>query len=247
MPTGTSAVAAPTVKSVMAELKRKGTEKGRAMYARHGMPAEYVIGVSVADLKVIAKAIKGRQELAYELYDTGVMDAMYLAGMVADGSRMTKAQLDKWAAGAANLQMIAEYTVPWVAVENPHGREMATKWMKAKEERIAAAGWCTYSGLVCTKEDSELDLGEIEDLLNKIVKGIGSALNRVRHTMNNFVIATGVYVKPLTKKALASAQAIGPVSVEMGGTACKVPLATAGIQKAEAAGKIGKKKKTIRC
>jgi len=231
----------------VAELKKKGTEKGRAMYARHGMPAERVIGVSVADLKVIAKAIKGQQDVAYELYDTGFMDAMYLAGMVADGSQMTKAQLDKWAAGAADMQMIAEYTVPWVTVENPNGREMAMKWIKSKEERVATAGWCTYSGLVATKPDAELDLQEIEDLLDKIAKGIHSAQNRVRHTMNNFVIATGVYVKPLTKKALAAAKAIGPVSVDMGGTACKVPLATGDIQKAEAAGKIGKKKKTIRC
>lgn len=237
----------PTSTSVMAELKKKGSEKGRNIYVRHGMPADKVLGVSVADLKVIAKGIKGEQALACELYDTGVMDAMYLAGMVADGKQMTKPQLDKWAAGASDLQMIAEYTVPWVAVESPHAREMALKWIKSKEERVATAGWCTYTGIVTTKDDSELDLAEIEDLLNKVVKEIGAAPNRVRYTMNQFVIATGIYVKPMSKKALAAAKAIGTVSVSMGGTACKVPLASADIQKAEAAGKIGKKKKTIRC
>ena len=75
----------PTAKSILAELKKKGSEKTRATYARHGMPADRVFGVSVADLKVIAKTIKGQQELACELYSTGFMDAMYLAGMVADG------------------------------------------------------------------------------------------------------------------------------------------------------------------
>jgi len=65
--------------------------------------------------------------------------------------------------------------------------------------------------------------------------------------MNNFVIAVGTYVKPLSKKALAAARTIGAVSVDMGGTACKVPLATEQIQKAEAGGKVGKKRKTIRC
>jgi hypothetical protein len=43
---------------------------------------------------------------------------MYLAGMVADGSQMSKKQLNGWAEGAVNLQMISEYTVPWVTVEN---------------------------------------------------------------------------------------------------------------------------------
>jgi 3-methyladenine DNA glycosylase AlkD len=237
----------PTIASVMADLKKKGTEKGRNMYARHGMPAEQVFGVSIADLKGIAKGIAGEQALACDLYETGMMDAMYLAGLVADGSQMTKTQLDKWATGASNLQMISEYTVPWVAVENPNGRDMALKWIKAKEERVAASGWCTYSGILATTEDADLDLKEIEDLLNKVVKEIGGAPNRVRHAMNNFVIAVGVSVKPLSKKAMDAAQAIGAVSVNMGGTACKVPLATAEIKKAEAAGKVGKKRKTIRC
>ena len=231
----------------MAELKAKGNEKTRTIYARHGMVADKVLGVSIADLKVIAKNIKGQQDLALDLYQTGIMDAMYLAGMVAKGAKMTRPQLEQWAASATNFQMIAEYTVPWVAVESPHGRELAMKWIKAKEERVASSGWCTYSGLLASKADDELDQQEIEDLLNKIVKGIAKAQNRVRHTMNNFVIAVGTYVEPMSKQAMAAAQAIGEVSVDMGDTACKVPLAVEQIQKVAAAGKIGKKRKTIRC
>ena len=237
----------PTVASVIAELKQKGTEKGRILYARHGMPGEHVFGVSVADIKVIAKAIKGEQALACALYDTGKMEAMYLAGLAANGSLLTKAQLNSWAAGAANFPMIAEYAVPWVAVESPQARDLAVRWIKAKQELVAAAGWCTYAGIVTTMPDSELDLREIEDLLNRIVKEIGGAQNRVRHTMNGFIIAVGVYVKPLSAKALATAAAIGEVSVDMGGTACKVPLAAAAIQKVAAAGGLGRKRKTIRC
>ncbi|HTF24502.1 MAG TPA: DNA alkylation repair protein [Candidatus Limnocylindria bacterium] len=85
-----------TVTSIMAELKKKGSEKMRNMYARHGMATERMFGVSIADLKVIAKTIKGQQALACELYETGNLDAMYLAGLVADGSQMTKKQLNGW-------------------------------------------------------------------------------------------------------------------------------------------------------
>lgn len=236
-----------TVASIMADLKKKGSEKTRTIYARHGMAGKPMFGVSVADLKVIAKTIKGQQALACELYATGNLDAMYLAGIVADGAQMSKDQLNAWADGAAGLQMISEYTVPWVAVENAQGRELALQWIKSKKEHVASSGWSTYSGLVATKLDEALDLSEIEGLLNAVVKGVESAQDRVRHTMNGFVIAVGSYVKPLLKQAKSAAKQIGDVSVDVGDTACKVPLATAYIQKIEAAGRVGKKRKTIRC
>ncbi|HKV61501.1 MAG TPA: DNA alkylation repair protein [Candidatus Acidoferrum sp.] len=237
----------PTTSAIMAALKKKGSERTRNIYARHGMAGKPMFGVSMADLKVIAKTIKGQQALPYELYDTGNLDAMYLAGMVADGSQMSTEQLNGWAEAAAGLQMISEYTVPWVALENAQGRELAMEWIKSKKEHVASSGWCTYSGLVATKADAELDLAEIEELLGTVVKGIDGAPNRVRHTMNGFVIAVGSYVKPLLKQAKSVAKQIGDVSVDVGDTACKVPLATAYIQKIEAAGRVGKKRKTMRC
>jgi len=236
-----------SVTSIMVELKKKGSEKTRKMYARHGMASANLFGVSMADLKVIAKSIKGQQALACELYATGNLDAMYLAGMVADGSQMSKKQLNEWAEGAANLQMISEYTVPWVAVENPDARELAMQWIMSKKEHVASSGWCTYSGILATKADDSLDFAEIERLLGMVVKEIKSAPNRVRHTMNGFVIAVGSYVKPLLKQAKDASRLIGVVSVDMGDTACKVPPATAYIEKAEATGRVGKKRKTIRC
>jgi hypothetical protein len=231
----------------MAELKAKGTEKTRKTYARHGMAAERCFGVSVADLKVIAKTIRGQQALALALYDTGMMEAMYLAGMVASGAKMNEKQLYAWAEGSAGMQMIAEYTVPWVAVEHPKGRELALEWIGSKTDYIASSGWCTYSGLAATTPDAALDLKEMEGLLDTVVKKIDEAQNRRRYTMNGFVIAVGCYVIPLSKHAKTAARKIGAVSVDMGDTACEVPLATAYIEKVEAMGKLGKKRKTIRC
>jgi len=236
-----------TLAAVMAELKKKGTEKARKTYARHGMDKERVLGVSVADMKTIAKSIKGEQALALALYETRIMEAMYVAGMVASGAKMTAGELQAWAEGSAGLQMISEYTVPWVTVENALGPQLAVKWMRSVEEQVAAAGWCSYSGLVATKADDALDLSEIELLLGKVAKGIGAAQNRARYTMNGFVVAVGTYVEPMTERAKAVARKIGEVSVDVGDTACEVPVALAAIEKNEAAGRIGKKKKTIRC
>jgi 3-methyladenine DNA glycosylase AlkD len=237
----------PALEAIMTELKSKGNEKTRALYGRHGMEIDRLLGVSMADLKTIAKTIKGQQALAMELYATHIMEAMYLAGMVAHGAKMTRAELKAWAQGAVGLQMIAEYTVPWVAVENADGRALALEWMQSKKEHVAAAGWCTYSGLVATTPDERLDLAEIEALMGSVVKQIDGAANRVRYTMNNFVICVGTYVKPLAGKAMAAAEKLGDVSVDVGETACKVPVAAAYLEKVQGMGRVGVKKKTIRC
>lgn len=233
------------VDQVLKALEKKGSEKTRKIFEKHGAGGK-MYGVKVADMKLIAKSIKVNQQLACELYDTGNYDAMYLAGMVADGKQMTRKQLQGWVR-AADWQMIAEYTVPWVAAESEHGRTLANKWITARKEHVASAGWNTWAGLVTTLPDDELDLAEIKTLLKKVETEIDEAPNRVRYTMNGFVIAVGAYVAPLSKQAKATAKKLGKVAVEMNGTACKVPLALDYIEKIEKMGRAGKKRKTIRC
>lgn len=114
-----------TVPEVLSALKKKGSAQTRKVYRRHGAP-ENMFGVKVADLKAIATSIRGNHELAMQLYDTGNSDAMYLAGLVADGSQMTQAQLNRWTK-EATWYMISEYTVPGVAVAHKAADSLATK------------------------------------------------------------------------------------------------------------------------
>ena len=119
--------------------------------------------------------------------------------------------------------------------------------MESKKETIASSGWATYSSLIAIKDDAELDLDEIAMLLQRIERTIHEQPNRVRHCMNGFVIAVGSYVRPLTDLAKKTAKAIGTVSVDMGGTACKVPDALAAMKKVHDRGSHGKKRKSARC
>jgi len=234
-----------TLKQIMKELKSKGREQTVKTFARHGAPSN-MFGVKVSDLKTILKKIKGQQSLAMELYDTGNSDAMYLAGLVADGSQMTKKQIQTWVK-KASWYMISEYTVPWVTIEHPSSRDFAMKWIDSKKESIASSGWSTYAGILATTPDEKLDQKEIKQLLSRVVKNIEKAQNRVRYTMNGFVISVGGYVTPLMKEAKATAKKIGKVSVDMGDTACKVPLALEYIEKMVSSGRAGKKRKTFKC
>ena len=242
-----TAANAPTIANLMAELKDRASEKTRAIYIRHGAPAERTLGVSVADMKGIAKTIRKQQALACELYATRIFDAMYLAGMVADGALLSRAELDAWAEATAGMPMIFEHTVPWLAVESAHPPAIAQKWIRSRKEHIAAAGWCTWSGIVATVPDDQLNLAEIGELLQGIPAKIHTAPNRVRYTMNNFVISVGTYVAPLLSQAVEAAWQIGAVSVDVGDTACEIPIASERIAKTHAGGRAGVKRKTIRC
>ncbi len=84
-------------------------------------------------------------------------------------------------------------------------------------------------------------------MLGQVEENIHQSPNRVRYVMNGYVIAVGSNIKSLTKAATATAKKIGKIEVDMGGTACKVPLATEYIQKVADRGTIGKKRKTARC
>ncbi len=234
-----------TLKDVMAELKKFGSEQTKKTFLKHGAKEPF-FGVKVGDLKTLQKKIKKNHALALELYDTGNSDAMYLAGLIADPDTVTKAQLNKWVKGAY-WYMLSCFTVPWVASESRFARELALDWMDSDKEMTAAAGWATYSSYVSITEDAELDLAEIEKLLTKVQKEIGSAANRVRQAMNNFIISVGGYVAPLTAKAKTTAKAIGEVEVDVGDTSCQIPDACEYIEKIEKRGTIGKKRKHAAC
>jgi len=237
----------PTVASILAELKKKGTARTRKTYAHHGMAPEHTFGASMADIKKLAKAIKGQQDLACELYASGKMEAMYLAALVANGAQLTAKELDQWADAASDLPLIADYALPWVATENPKGRELALKWMKSKKEMVACSGWATYTVMAATVSDDALDVREIENLLQAVEREIHTAPNRVRLKMNSFVIAECSHVKPLHDRAKAGAKKIGSVIADMGDTECKIPSATEYIERVAAKGRVGQKRKEIRC
>lgn len=234
-----------TTEQVMKELEKKGSESIKKVLQNHGAKGP-LFGVKVSDLKVIQKKVKRDHELAMNLYATGNYDARYLAGLIADESKMSKKDIQQWVE-ASDCSGISEYTVAWVAAESDHGWELGMKWIDSPKESIASSGWNTLSGVIAMKPDNELDIAMIKKLLQRIVKEIHSAPNRVRYTMNGFVIGVGGYIKELTKDAMDIAKKIGDVYVDMEGTACKVPSAADYIKKMEAKGYIGKKKKTVKC
>jgi 3-methyladenine DNA glycosylase AlkD len=234
-----------TATEILKQLKTLGSDSYKKVILKHGI-TEPVYGVKIEELKKFQKRIKKDYQLALELYDTGVYDAQYLAGLIADDEKMTKKDLRNWLA-KANCMAICGTAVAWVAAESKHGWDLAMEWIDASKEDIATAGWDTLALLVAIRDDADLDLDAIKKLVERVEQTIDEAPNKVRYAMNSFIIAAGIYVKSLNALAKKTGEKIGVVTVDMGDTACKVPFAPEYIKKAEKRGSIGKKRKSARC
>ncbi len=228
---------------VLTSLESYGDERTKNTLIKHGAKEPF-FGVKVADLKKILKKTKKNHELSLALYQTGNSDAMYLAGLMADEKQISKNDLNRWVK-EAYWSYLSEYAVAWIAAETDFGFELGLDWIRSDTETIAAAGWSTLSNYASV--NNELNVEMYSSLLGQVENNIKNAKNRVKYTMNGFVIAVGSFIPELTNRAKQTADQIGKVTVYMGKTSCKVPLAKDYIEKIETRGTIGKKRKSARC
>ena len=207
-------------------LEAAGSAQTRKTYARHGIGPN-MFGVSYAVLGKLEKQIKCNHPLACQLWATGNHDARVLATMIADPAQADEALLDRWVRDLDNSAIVGAFAS--LAARTPLARAKAAAWANAAVERISGAGWIILSFLA--NEDASLPDTFFEPWLETIRRDIHSRKNRVRHAMNNALIAFGVRNPALEKKALAVAKAIGKVEVDHGDTSCQTPDAAAYIKK----------------
>lgn len=219
-------------RQIVQQLEQLGQAAYKQILMKHGV-LEPVYGVKIVALKGYQKAIKKDYQLALDLYDTGVYDAMYLAGLVADDQAMSKDDLRHWAA-AARSAPISLYTVPWVAAQGLHGRELALEWIDSDQPGIAIAGWATLSGLVALTDDAGLDLDELRALMQ-----------RVRTTIcGQSPAVSGAMLRGRCRQLCAALDADGAGSQRRPAAACRRIGRSTETQKR---GAIGKKRKTVKC
>lgn len=216
-------------RDALRELQSLGTQQNCTIYPRHGVSGP-LYGVSYADLDKLQKKHGTDQQLAVELWQSGVHDARVLATMVADPQQCKARLLDAWLRDVDNY--ILAGALASLAASSPIARRCAQRWRARKNEWAAATGWNIVAEL-CVQGGVFTD-GELETYLREIAEHIRAAPNRTRHSMNNALIAIGLCNDSMEKKALAAAKRIGKVEVDHGQTSCKTPDATAYIKKAAA-------------
>src|SRR5690349_1952395 len=101
------------VSEILSQLQSLGSEQYKRIMKNHGVN-EPLFGVKIEELKKIQKRVKKDYKLALELYDTGIYDAQYLAGLIADETKMTKQDLKRWLA-KSNCAVVCGNVVAGVA------------------------------------------------------------------------------------------------------------------------------------
>lgn len=233
------------VESVMLELEGLGKERLKKMYLSNGAH-EPLFGVATGAMKPMAKTIKINQPLAEQFYATGNYDAMYFAGIIADPQAMTAADFDRWM-DAAYFYMLSDYVVAVTLAETNIAQEVADQWIASGEELRMSAGWSCYCWLLGSRPDREFPEGKISDMLELVQKTIHDSPDRTKSAMNTFIYTVAISYLPLHDKAVKIAEAIGPVEINRDKGKSKFLHASENIRKEVERGKLGFKRKYVRC
>ncbi|QMT18860.1 DNA alkylation repair protein [Planococcus maritimus] len=231
--------------TVMEELQALGKERTKKMYVSSGAK-EPVFGVATGAMKPMAKQIKIDQPLAEELYATGNYDAMYFAGIIADPKAMTASDFERWIDGAY-FYMLSDYVVAVTLSESDIAQDVADKWIASGDELRMSAGWSCYCWLLGNRKDSEFQKDKISAMLDKVKHEIHQAPERTKASMNNFLYTVGISYKPLSEKAAETAKAVGKVELKRENKKPTQLYAYDSIQQGLEKGRLGFKRKYVRC
>ncbi|MNI04784.1 DNA alkylation repair enzyme [compost metagenome] len=233
------------LESVMQELEALGKERTKKIYQSNGAH-EPLFGVATGDMKPIFRKIKLNQPLAEQLYATGNYDAMYFAGVIADPKAMSEADFERWMDGAY-FYMLSDFVVAVTLAETDIAQEVSDKWIASDIELKMSAGWSCYCWLLGNRPDSEFSEKKIADMLELIKNTIHDAPERTKYAMNNFIYTVAVSYQPLHDKAVEVATKVGPVEVNQGTAKSKFLNASDNIKKVVEKGRLGFKRKHVRC
>lgn len=233
------------LETVMQELEALGKERIKKTYISNGA-LEPLFGVATGAMMPLAKKIKKNQPLAEQLYATGNYDAMYFAGIIADPMIMTEADFERWM-DAAYFYMLSDYVVAVTLAEADIAQVVADKWIASGDELRMSGGWSCYCWLLGNRPDGDFSAIKISGMLDQVENTIHDSPDRTKSAMNNFIYTVGISYLPLHEKAVETAKAVGPVEMRRGKKKSSILLASENIQKELDRGKLGFKRKYVRC
>lgn len=116
------------------------------MGPKYGIHAKKAFGVTMANMKVLAKQLGQSHELAAALWDTEWYEARMVASMVEEPDAVTPAQMDRWAKDFDNWGICD--TVCFVLFDRtPHAFGKVAKWSDRREEFVKRAAFAVLWGL----------------------------------------------------------------------------------------------------
>ena len=192
-----------TLNETLKQLKALGNEKVRAQNAKTGA-GDNQYGVSLGDIRVLAKKIKTDHALALSLWDTGNVDAQFLAALLIEPKKLSAEAMDRMVRSITFVR-VADWLNSYVVSKHPDKEALRRDWMTADDRWAARAGWHLTAERVAKNQDG-LDLPK---LLDRIESEMAGAVPEVQWTMNNTLANIGIHAPKLRKRAIAIGEKLG--------------------------------------
>lgn len=176
------------IKEVLAKLEDLGDPKAVEGMARFGITAKCVYGVSVPELRKMAKEIGKDQKLALKLWDHESRETRILAAMVGESEIVSEKQMDMWVEGFDSWE-VCDQAIMNLFEKTTYAYQKAFEWYKRDEEFVSRAGFVMMARLAvsdkkagddqftqffpCIKEKSLDERNYVKKAVNWALRQIG--------------------------------------------------------------------------
>ncbi|HSL87551.1 MAG TPA: hypothetical protein VK861_11490, partial [Bacteroidales bacterium] len=143
--------------------------------------------------------------------------------------------------------MLSDYVVAVTLSESDLAQSISDRWIESGADLHMSAGYSCYCWLLGNRKDAEFEKDKILKMLKRVASSIREAPANTQKAMSNFLYTVAISYVPLHEEALSIAEDIGKIEIT-GEKKKKVildPYET--IKKEIARGRVGFKRKYVRC
>jgi 3-methyladenine DNA glycosylase AlkD len=192
-----------TLKETLKELKALGTAKVRAQNTKSGA-GDNQFGVSLGDIRVLAKKIRTDHPLALSLWEAGNVDAQFLATLLIQPKKLSAGEMDRMVRSVAFVR-VADWLIAYVVRQHPDKETLRQAWMATDDRWAARAGWDLTAERVAKSPDGLA----LPALLDRLESEMAGAAPEVQWTMNNTLATIGSHLPNHRKRAIAIGEKLG--------------------------------------
>ena len=190
---------------ILQRLKSLADPKAVEGMAKYGIATEKAYGVSIPNLRKIAKGIGKDHGLAQRLWQAGVRETRILASMIDDPKMVAEEQMESWVKDFDSWEVCDQ------CCQNLFGRTeyaygKAVEWSSSEEEFIKRAGFVLMARLAVS--DKKVDDKEFVRFLPIIKREAADNRNFVKKAVNWALRQIGKRSPALNGKAIEIAQEI---------------------------------------
>ncbi len=139
--------------SILKKLKALSNPKAIEGMVRLGINPENTYGVSIPNLRKMAKGIGKDHSFAQQLWNSGIHEARILASMIDDPNQVTKRQMDAWIKDFDSWDLCDQCCMN-LFDKTPMAWQKAVEWTKRKKEFEKRAGFTLMACLAWHDKES---------------------------------------------------------------------------------------------